>query len=83
MNPMNVAQNRTARLVREANTPVYTTVSRPVVRQHRMAVEWDSVYGRAWNIDIPENEVDLFIRQYENETYGLSDVDHWTGCWCF
>lgn len=25
MNPMQVAQNRTARLVREANTPVYTT----------------------------------------------------------
>lgn len=33
MNPMQVAQNRTARLVREATTPVYTTDTRSAARK--------------------------------------------------
>lgn len=87
MNPNMVAQNRTARLVREANTPTYTsetpTPAPARAREHLMAVEWDSVYGRAWNVNIPEGDVNAHIRDYSNEVYALSDVDHWTGCWCF
>lgn len=84
MNPKMVAQARTARLVNEATTPIYTTSTptRPLFREHRMAVEWDSVHGRAWNVDIAQDEVNDFIDEHESDVYALSDVDHWTGCWC-
>ena len=78
MNPMMVAKNRTARLVREAKTPVYTTETKPYVRPHVMAVEIDSMMGRFWS-HMPETEVDKFCSRYPGD---LSDIDHSTKCWC-
>lgn len=77
--PATVASARTARLVREASTPVYTTVTpAPKAREHRMAVEIDSDFGRFWS-HMPESEVDAFCDLYPGD---LSDIDHSTSCWC-
>lgn len=80
--PAQVASARTARLVREAKTPVYTSESHPVERQHEMAVEIESTWGRQWFF-MPDSEVDAFIDEHdkENEMW-LSDVDHSAKCWC-
>lgn len=80
-NPAQVAANRTARLVREAKTPVYTSTSKPAVREHFMAVEVDSGMGRYWNT-VPESQVDAFINSIP-QSYDVSDVDHSLKCWCF
>jgi hypothetical protein len=80
MNPITVANARTARLVREATTPVYTTATRPVVREHIMAVEVDSGMGRYWT-SMPDSEVDAFIDGLA-PSYDLSDIDHSAKCWC-
>jgi hypothetical protein len=88
MNPATVASARTARLVREAATPVYSTSTpAPKVREHIMAVEIDSLMGRSWST-MPESQVDDYIRCMttgETAEYyeaGLSDIDHSAKCWC-
>lgn len=90
MNPMTVAQNRTARLAREAATPVYsTTTPEPKPREHIMAVETESMYGRRWSV-MKDSEVQDFLSYLddwepgcdERGTY-LSDLDHAAKCWCF
>lgn len=81
MNPMMVAQNRTARLVREATTPVYTTVTKPVVREHIEAVELEDDFGRHWT-HMRESEVSAFIDDMVAVGYGVSDIDHSARCWC-
>lgn len=79
MNPMMVAKNRTARLVREAQTPVYTTSTpAPVEREHLTAVEIDTDFGRYWS-HMPDSDVDAFCDRYPGE---ISDIDHSAKCWC-
>lgn len=82
MNPKTALANRTARLVREASTPVYSTVTKPVVREHIMAVETDSMYGRHWS-HMPDSEVDEHIARMVSYGDELSDIDHSAKCWCF
>lgn len=79
MNPLQVAQARTARLVTEARTPVYTTETQP--RLHFMAVEVENdLGGRLWS-KVREDEVDAFVRGIHPDS-GLSDIDHHARCWC-
>lgn len=88
MNPMTVAQNRTARLAAEAATPVYSTSTPPAKpREHLMAVETDGMWGRHWST-MKESEVGPFIDRLEAHDGEdmhdyLSDVDHAAACWCF
>ena len=81
MNPNMVARNRTARLVAEAQTPVYST-STPV-REHLFAIEWEwDLGGRFWET-MPESQVDAAMAEGEKSTTKfLSDVDHSAKCWC-
>lgn len=45
MNPMQVAQNRTARLVREAATPVYTTSTiTAAAKERENKIKWAENY---------------------------------------
>lgn len=79
-NPAQVASARTARLVREAQAPVYSTESTaPAVSvdEHITAVEIDDM-GRWWS-HMPESEVGPFCRRYEGF---VSDIDHSSKCWC-
>ena len=76
-NPAQVASARTARLVREARTPVYSTVTKPVVREHITAVEVDDM-GRWWS-HMPDSEVDAYCERYEGV---VSDIAHSAKCWC-
>lgn len=80
--PNNLVANRTARLVAESKTPVHTTSTpAPAKREHVMAVELDSVYGRHWT-PVLESYVDSFIAEMTQLDYDLSDVDHSARCWC-
>lgn len=78
ISPLTVAANRTARLVREANTPVYSTTT--PVREHVFMVELeDSVYGsRHW---VSDHEADVLLA-LPSAPYVFSDRDHSTSCWC-
>lgn len=82
--PAKVASNRTARLVAEYVTPVYTTETKPAVREHIMAVELDGMMGRHWS-HMAESKVDEFITTMcgdDEFSDGLSDIDHSSKCWC-
>lgn len=87
--PASVASARTARLVREAATPVYSTSTPPEpVREHIMAVETESMYGRHWSV-MKDSEVEDFLSYLDDWTPGcdergtyLSDLDHSAQCWC-
>lgn len=83
MNPSQAFANRTARLVAEAVTPVYSTSTpAPKAREHLSAVEVESMYGgRLWS-HMVESEVDAFIDGI-HESDSLSDIDHSAKCWCF
>lgn len=82
MNPNMVAQARTARLVREARTPAYTTVTKPVVRQHLKVIELESdMGGRFWTKPMREDEVGPYLDRTP-DSYGLSDIDCSSKCWC-
>jgi len=85
MNPMIVAQNRTARLVREATTPTYSTSTpAPVAPKvyHMQVVEMDSGCGRYWSKPMRENMVNDYIDRTP-PSYSVSDIDHACACWCF
>ena len=79
--PATVARNRSARLVAEATTPVYST-STPE-REHVTAVEIDTMFGRHWS-HMPDSDVDSFIERYlaQDSDAALSDIDHSARCWC-
>lgn len=79
MNPMQVAKARTARLVREAQTPVYSTETK--VREHLTVVEMDSGMGRYWSKPMPDSEVEDYINRTP-QSYEVSDIDHAARCWC-
>lgn len=82
MNPNKAFQNRTARLVREATTPVYTTATpAPAQREHIIACEVATDSGRYWRT-MPESEVSDFWANLP-ASYDASDEDHSTECWCF
>jgi hypothetical protein len=82
MNPMMVAQNRTARLVREAQTPVYSTATKPVEREHLSVVEIEYAGGgRAWSAPMPDSEVDGYLDRVLSVN-SVSDIDHAAECWC-
>lgn len=89
MNPSQAFANRTARLAREATTPVYsTTTPAPKQREHMVAVETESLYGRHWST-MKESEVEAFISRLDDWFPGcdergtfLSDMDHSAQCWC-
>lgn len=87
MNPSQAFANRTARLAREASTPVYstTTPSREEVLakfDHIVAIELDGVWGRSWS-HMPESETDAYLDAVlgtdDNE---LSDYCHSSKCKC-
>jgi hypothetical protein len=79
MNPMQVAQNRTARLVREATTPTYST-STPA-REHLMMVEVETDTGYRHWATMRESQVDTYVSEI-HPSDGLSDIDHSAKCWC-
>jgi hypothetical protein len=84
MTPTQAFANRTARLVKEATTPVYSTETKPVVREHIIAVELDGMMGRHWS-EMAESKVDEFITTMTGDdefSDGLSDIDHSAKCWC-
>lgn len=83
-NPAQVASARTARLVREALTPAYSTESTAPavpVREHITAVELEDDYGRSWS-HMPDSEVTAYIDEMAGVGYGVSDIDHSGRCWC-
>lgn len=82
MNPMQIAANRTARLVAEAATPVYST-STPVgrEREHLMVIEIDSGMGRYWSSPMLGSKVDDYVAHVPM-SYGISDIDCSVKCWC-
>jgi hypothetical protein len=83
MNPAAVARNRTARLVREASTPVYSTETKPRVREHLSVVEIEYAGGgRAWSAPMPDSEVDGYLDRNLRDN-SVSDIDHAARCWCF
>ncbi len=86
MNPIMVAQARTARLVAEgAHKPrvAYSTATKPYVREHITMVEVETdLGGRYWR-SMPDSEVDTYIGEMEAIGYGVSDIDHAAKCWCF
>lgn len=83
MNPAQVHANRTARLVKEAKTPVYSSASAaPRERQHKMVVEMEHEQGgRSWSGSMDEDKVNAYIDSFP-AGYMLSDVDHAGNCWC-
>lgn len=85
MNPSQAFANRTARLAREASTPVYstTTPSREEVLakfDHIVAIELDSDFGRSWS-HMPESEADAYLDAVLH-AYDLSDYCHSAKCKC-
>lgn len=81
MNPKQAMANRTARLVREAHTPVYSTETVPVRPEHLTAVETDTDSGRFWS-HMPESEITAFIDATFAAGNDISDIDHSAMCWC-
>lgn len=82
MNPNQAFANRTARLVREAQTPVYSTETKVAEREHLSVVEMDSGMGRYWSAPMKDSEVDAYI-DGTPQSYDVSDIDHAAKCWCF
>ena len=83
MNPNKVAQNRTARLVRESVTPTYSTSTpAPRAREHMTVVELETGCGRYWSKPMKDSEVDTYLSK-RPLSYEVSDIDHAAACWCF
>lgn len=81
MNPNTVAQNRTARLAREASTPVYTTET--PVREHLYVAEVEAdIGGRFWSQPMTEADLNVWVDEKLALDYDLSDWDHASKCWC-
>lgn len=82
INPASVAAARTARLVREAATPVYSTVTPARVREHVKVVEMEDEMGRSWSLPMRESAVDAYIDGLVEVGYWVSDIDCSVKCWC-
>lgn len=81
MNPNMVAQNRTARLVRETTAPVYSTTT--PVREHLYVAEIEADTGfRRWTKPMTEANLNIEVDEMERIGYCLSDWDHAAKCWC-
>lgn len=85
-NPAQVAANRTARLVKEARTPRYTSESKPtpVERDHIVMVEVVDSEGRGryWSGPFKSSQVDAVCDDYERYGSEISDIDCSSKCWC-
>lgn len=82
-NPAQVASARTARLVREANTPAYTSESKPAPsRPHQMMIEVEDQGGRYWSGPYLDNQVKGVCEDYVRYGSSISDIDHYGKCWC-
>lgn len=89
MNPNIVARNRTARLVREARTPTFTSqtgITREQGRArrfHTKVVEVESeLGGRFWSAPMHELRVDSFCDAEAAIGYSISDIDCAMSCFC-
>ena len=86
--PAQVTRNRTARLVREARTPRYTSESAPTAapaeRDHLFVVEIVDSEGRGryWSGPFKERQVKGVCDDYVRYGSEISDVDHYAKCWC-
>lgn len=87
MNPSQAFANRTARLAREATTPVYST-STPTPAEvlanfdHLVLVELDGMFGRSRSV-MPESETDAYLDAVlGSDAYELSDYCHAAACKC-
>lgn len=84
-NPAQVMANRTARLVREALTPVYSTSTPPAPaggRAHTKIVEMEYPSGyRTWSAPMAEGRVNDYIDSF-GDLAMLSDIDCSFTCWC-
>ena len=85
MNPSIAFAARTARLAREATTPVYSTstptpAERLAAYDHIVAIELDSDWGRSWS-HMPESETDEYLNAVLH-AYDLSDYCHSAKCKC-
>ena len=81
MNPTQVAQNRTARLAREAQTPVYSTTTPEPEHLYGAEIEADTGYRR-WTKPMTEAALNAEVDAMEEIGYSLSDWDHASKCWC-
>lgn len=85
MNPLQVAQARTARLAAEARKPVFST-STPEraqeTREHMVAVEIETDYGYRYWSTMPESHARDFICAEQAKGNYFSDQDHAVACWC-
>lgn len=87
MNPAIAFAARTARLAREAQTPVYST-STPTREEvlanydHLVMVELDSDFGRSRAV-MPESETDAYLDGVlGSDLYWMSDYCHASACKC-
>lgn len=84
--PAQVTRNRTARLVREAKTPRYTSESKPapVERDHLVMVEVVDADGRGryWSGPFKSSQVAGVTADYVRYGSEISDVDCSAKCWC-
>ena len=86
--PAQVTRNRTARLVREAKTPRYTSESAPTAapaeRDHLVMVEVVDADGRGryWSGPFKSSQVAGVTADYVRYGSEISDVDCASNCWC-
>lgn len=84
--PAQVTRNRTARLLREAKTPRYTSESTPAPaeRDHLVMVEVVDCDGRGryWSGPFQERQIKGVSLEYERMGAKISDVDCSAKCWC-
>ena len=84
MNPLQVAKNRSTRLVAEARqgAVAYSTVTPPAPkREHLVVIEWESdLGGRYWSKPLRESLAEAEMA--EARGYSVSDYDHAASCWC-
>ena len=85
LNPKQVAANRTARLVREARTPAYTSetkVEKAPERDHLEMLEVQDSGGRYWSGPFTSKQLPHVIEDYLKMGYSISDIDCSAKCWC-
>ena len=81
MNPNDVAKARTARLAREATTPVYSTSTPAPEHLYVAEIEADTGYRR-WTKPMTEDALNAEVDAMAEIGYSLSDWDHAAKCWC-
>jgi hypothetical protein len=82
-NPAQVHANRTARLVKEAKTPKYTSETPKVERRpHLQMVEVEDAGGRYWSGPFKDYQIEGVCADYERYGSQISDIDCTFECWC-